>query len=189
MLKTSAIALSAALALSMGGSAVWAQQAPSAAQTTPPTIQQFAAFPLMSSFAVSPDGRHIAALQARGEERVILVWDAAHLDRDPTVIGSSQMKVQAVTFVKNDVLGVSMWQPYDASVGTTVKTFLSKFLLTDLEGRNWRDPITSFRPRSDDEAEFLKTQRPSVLDALPNDPDNILIEINGDVLRLNVRSN
>jgi len=154
-----------------------------------PTVEQFAAFPLMSSFTVSPDGKHIAALQARGEERVILVWDAEHLDRAPTVIGSSQMKLQGVTFVKNDVLGVSMWQPYDAAQGTIIKTFLSKFLLTDLQGRNWRDPISSFRPRSDDEAEFLKTQSPSVLDSLPNDPDNILIEINGDVLRLNVRNN
>ncbi|WP_312687472.1 hypothetical protein, partial [Brevundimonas nasdae] len=173
----------------MAGVAV-AQSAPaSTAHPAAPTVEQFAAFPLMSSFTVSPDGKHIAALQARGEDRVILVWDAEHLDREPTVIGSSQMKLQGVSFVKNDVLGVSLWQPYDASVGTTIKTFLGKFMLTDLQGRNWRDPINSFRPRSSDEAEFLKTQSPNVLDSLPNDPDNILIEINGDVLRLNVRTN
>jgi|JUGB01.1.fsa_nt_gi dipeptidyl aminopeptidase/acylaminoacyl peptidase len=186
----SSTALSAVLFLApMAGVAV-AQSAPaSTAHPAAPTVEQFAAFPLMSSFTVSPDGKHIAALQARGEDRVILVWDAEHLDREPTVIGSSQMKLQGVSFVKNDVLGVSLWQPYDASVGTTIKTFLGKFMLTDLQGRNWRDPINSFRPRSSDEAEFLKTQSPNVLDSLPNDPDNILIEINGDVLRLNVRTN
>nr|WP_314437475.1 prolyl oligopeptidase family serine peptidase [uncultured Brevundimonas sp.] len=164
--------------------------APAAAATVAaPTIQDFAAFPRMSSFTVSPDGKHIAALQGRGEEQVILVWDAEHLDRTPTTIGASQMRVRGVSFVKNDVLGVTMWQPYDVSGAGNIKTFLSKFLLTDLEGRNWRDPINSFRPRSDGEAEFLKTQSPSVLDSLPNDPDNILIQIGSDVLRLNVRTN
>lgn len=186
----SSTALSAVLFLAPMAGVAFAQSTP-ASTTHPaaPTIEQFAAFPLMSSFTVSPDGKHIAALQARGENRVILVWDAEHLDREPTVIGSSQMKLQGVSFVKNDVLGVSLWQPYDASAGTIIKTFLGKFMLTDLQGRNWRDPINSFRPRSSDEAEFLKTQSPNVLDSLPNDPDNILIEINGDVLRLNVRSN
>lgn len=191
MFRLSAAAVSAGLLLCAGSSLAYAQTPPSpaSAAVTPPTVAQFAAFPLMSSFTVSPDGSRIAAVQARGEDRVILVWDTAHLDRDPTVIGSSQMKIQGVTFVKNDVLGVSLWQPYDAAGGSIIKTFISKFMLTDLQGRNWRDPIESFRTRSDDEAEFLKTQRPSVLDILPNDPNNILIEVNGDVLRLNVRTN
>jgi acetyl esterase/lipase len=189
MRLVSTAALAAALALTGLTTAVAQDAAAPAARATAPTVQDFAAFPRMSSFTVSPDGKHIAALQARGENQVILVWDAEHLDRDPTVIGSTQMKIRSVSFVKNDVLGVSMWQPYDAAQGSIIKTFVSKFLLTDLEGRNWRDPINSFRPRSSDEADFLKTQSPSVLDALPNDPDNILIEINGDVLRLNVRTN
>ena len=189
MLKVSAAALSVALFVGAGGAHAQVTPEPVAARPTAPTIAQFAAFPLMSSFTVSPDGSHIAALQARGENRVILVWEAAHLDREPTVIGSSQMKIQGVTFVKNDVLGVSLWQPYDAAGGSIIKTFLGKFLLTDLEGRDWRDPITSFRPRSNAEEEYLKTQSPSVLDILPNDPNNILIEVNGDVLRLNVRTN
>lgn len=166
-----------------------AAQIGASTQSAAPSVQDFAAAPVMSSFTVSPDGKHIAALQARGEDQVILVWDAQHLDRNPTVIGSNQMKIRGVSFVKNDVLGVTMWQPYDVSAGSNIKTFLSKFLLTDLEGRNWRDPITSFRPRSSGEADFLKTRSPAVLDALPNDPDNILIQINADVLRLNVRTN
>ena len=79
----------------------------------------------------------------RGEERVILVWEADGLDREPTVIGSSQMKIRGVTFVKNDILGVTLWQPYDA--GPSVKTFINKLMLTDLEGRDWRDPIDAQR--------------------------------------------
>ena len=36
-----------------------------------PSIEQLAAFPQYSSFTISPDGAHIAALRADGEERVI----------------------------------------------------------------------------------------------------------------------
>jgi len=185
MVSTSVLAAAIMLAVSTPGAAQIATPTPPAA----PSVQDFAASPVMSSFTVSPDGKHIAAIQARGEDNVILVWDAQRLDANPTVIGSNQMKIRSVSFVKNDVLGVTMWQPYDVSAGSNIKTFLSKFLLTDLEGRNWRDPITSFRPRSSGEEDFLKTQSPAVLDILPNDPDNILIQINADVLRLNVRTN
>jgi acetyl esterase/lipase len=183
--STSTLAAAIMLAVASPVSAQNTATVPPAA----PSVQDFAAAPVISGFTVSPDGKHIAALQARGENQVILVWDAQHLDRIPTVIGSNQMKIRGVSFVKNDVLGVTLWQPYDYTAGSTIKTFLGKFLLTDLEGRNWRDPITSFRPRSNAEADYLKTQSPSVLDILPNDPDNILIQINADVLRLNVRNN
>ena len=42
----------------------------------------------MSSFTISPDGKHLAALEARGEDRVILVWKTDGLDKPPTAIGS-----------------------------------------------------------------------------------------------------
>lgn len=156
----------------------------------PPAIEAFAALPVLSGISVSPDGRHMAALQARGDEQVILVWRTDRLDRDPTVIGSNEMRIRGVSFIKDDVLGVSLWQPYDAAFGgRTTLTFVSKLMLTDLEGRNWRDPSTSQRARSDTEARMRRLQSPGVIDLLPNDPDNILIELGGDVLRLNVRTN
>lgn len=189
MRTVSTTALMTALIVAVATPVPVSAQTSAPAVPTAPSIRDFAASPIMSSFTVSPDGRHIAALQARGEDQVILVWQVQHLDRNPTVIGSSQMKIRSVAFVKNDTLGVTMWQPYDVAAGSNIKTFLSKFLLTDLQGSSWRDPITSFRPRSSGEADFLKTQSPSVLDVLPNDPDNILIQINDDVLRLNVRTN
>src|SRR5688572_12470386 len=35
-----------------------------------PSVAQLAAFPKMSSFTISPDGQHLAAVEARGEDRV-----------------------------------------------------------------------------------------------------------------------
>jgi hypothetical protein len=73
---------------------------PLQAKPPTPTIAQLAAFPRMSSFSLSPDGKHMAALEARGEDRVILVWDTDALDKPPTVIGSTKMKLQGVSFIK-----------------------------------------------------------------------------------------
>jgi len=164
------------------------------AQPKVPTIEQLAAFPRMASFTVSPDGKHMAALEARGEDRVILVWDTANLGKKPTVIGAKSMKIQSVEFVKNDLLAVSFWQPYDLKSGpTTRKTFTGKLMLTDLEGKSWREPLVLPRAKSDDEELEQALSQPDVLDILPNDPDHIIVANNsgvnsGDIYRVNVRT-
>lgn len=157
-----------------------------------PTIEQLAAFPEYASFTLSPDGRHVAALMAQGEERVIAVWAVDALDRAPRIIGSQRMKLSSVSFVKNDLLAVSVWQPYDARGDRLSKTFVSKLLITDLDGGQWRDPLPM--PRATSRAEELRraVASPEVLDTLPNDPDHILVvdqsgTESGDVYRVDVR--
>jgi dipeptidyl aminopeptidase/acylaminoacyl peptidase len=160
----------------------------------PPTIEQMAAFPKMSQFQVSPDGKHMIALESRGEEQVILVWQTSALNQKPTVIGASQMKIRSVAFVKNDVLGVALWQPYDARFDGVTKTFVTKFFLADLEGKNWREPLPLGRAKTDIDERIQAITSPSVLDDLANDPDNILLVNNvgsdsGDIFKVNVRTN
>lgn len=159
-----------------------------------PSIQQLAAYSKMSSFTVSPDGRHIAGLEARGEDRVILVWKTDALDKPPVAIGSSVMKIQAVQFIKNDRLAVTMWQPYESRLDTVLKQFLTKLFITDLEGKAWNEPMPQPRATSRTEEKLQALSNPLVLDTLPNDPDHILV-INdvggsaGDVFKVNVRTN
>ena len=180
----SASALMLALALSV--------PAPASATPAVPTIEQLAAFPQLSSLSISPDGKHIAGLQAKGEDRVILVWNTDNLGAAPTVIGSGRMKFQGVSFIKNGLLAVSLWQPYDLRTDRVTKTFISKFFITDIEGKSWKEPITP--PRASSHAQELEQalSSSSVLDTLPNDPDHILV-INGsgsnagDVYKVNVR--
>jgi hypothetical protein len=133
-------------------------------------------------------------LQARGEDRVILVWRTDAMNAAPTVIGSTQMKIQSVQFVKNDTLAVRLWQPYDFRGETVISTFVNKLYLTDLEGRNWREPLPLPTARSEAARLEQSITSPSVLDTLPNDPDHILVVNNvgansGDVFRVNVRTN
>ncbi len=79
------------------------------AKPAAPSIAQLAAFPRMASFSIAPDGKHLAALEARGEDRVILVWKTDELDKPPTAIGTQRMKITSVQFIKNDMLAVTMY--------------------------------------------------------------------------------
>ena len=168
--------------------------APTLAKPPVPTIEQMAAYPKMSQFEVSPDGKHMVALEGRGEDRVILVWKTDALNEKPTVIGSTQMKIQSVGFLKNDILGVGLWQRYDARFDGVTKTFAGKFFLTDLQGKNWREPLPLPRAKSELEEKVQSVTSPSVLDDLPNDPDNVIMINNvgsdaGDIFKVNVRTN
>src|SRR5512132_341658 len=118
------------------------------AKPTPPPIEKLAAYPKMSNFTLAPDGKHLAALEGRGEDRVILVWKTDALDKPPTVIGSQRMKLQGVQFIKNDLLAVSMWQPYDLRLDELTKRFISKLFITALEGRKWNEPMPQERAMS-----------------------------------------
>jgi dipeptidyl aminopeptidase/acylaminoacyl peptidase len=178
----------AALALAL------AAVAAHAAKPAVPTIAQLAAYPRMSSFSISPDGKHLAGLEARGEDRVILVWKTDAMDKPPVAIGSKVMKIAGVQFIKNDRLAVTMWQPYDSRLDTVLKQFITKLFITDLEGRTWNEPMPLARATSRTEEKLQALLNPEVLDLLPNDPDHILV-INsdargtGDVFRVNVRTN
>jgi hypothetical protein len=91
-----------------------------------PTIEQLAAYPRMTGFSLSPDGKHMLAIESQGDVRNILVWQTANLAAKPHVIGSSNMRIQSASFLKNDALAVTMTQPYDARLGGELtKTFIT----------------------------------------------------------------
>lgn len=176
-------ALTAALAVGMMASPVVAQTSAGGAIRTP-TIEQLSAYPMMASFTVSPDGRNIAAVQSRGEERAVTIWDVADLAREPRNLGARFMKIQGVQFVKNGVIAVSAWQPYDVGA---YKTFTSKLYLVRVDGGPWNDPLTTIQTRSESEREQLSRSSAQIIDALPNDPDNVLLSVGGDIYKYNVR--
>ncbi len=161
---------------------------PALSKPTPPTIEQLAAFPTFASFTVSPDGKHLAALQAFGEDRHILVWDTDNLQAKPVEFGIRDVKINSVQFLKNDVLGVAIWQPYDDRLGDGVeKLFISKLKLVDLAGKNWRDPVDFGRTHNETLDKFLQTVTPEFLSSLPDDPDNVLVQW-GDIFKVNVHT-
>ena len=160
-----------------------------------PTEAQLAEFPRMTGFRLSPDGKHIVAIESRGDTRNVLVWKTDNLAAKPQAIGSSAMQIQTVSFLKNDMLAVTMTQPYDARIDDTLtKTFISKLLFTDLEGKVWKEPLASAEIIRDDVAKRLATlAQPTVKSRLLGDPDHVIVESDGlgkdrDLFRYNVRT-
>ena len=86
------------------------------------------------------------------------------MDKAPTLIGSSRMKISGVSFIKNDRLAVSLWQPQDLRTDRVTKVFLSKLMITDLEGKDWNEPMP--QPRATSRIEELRQalSNPTVLD-------------------------
>ena len=157
-----------------------------------PSIEQLAAFPQFSNFVLAPDGEHIAAIRGNGEDRVIAIWKTDALNQAPTLIGAQRMKITGISFVKNDRLAVSFWQPYDLRMDRLTKTFVSKLMITDLQGKTWNEPIAQPRATSRAQELMQSLTNPTVLDRLPNDPHHILVINNvgnssGDVYRVDLR--
>jgi hypothetical protein len=161
-----------ALALAAGLSAAATAQAKPAV----PTIPQLAAYPRMSSFTVSPDGKHIAGLEARGEDRVILVWNTDAIDKPPVAIGSKVMKIQAVQFIKNDQLAVHdvaavRVAPRHGAQAVRHQALHHRPRGQDLERADAPVACDAAAPRRSCQA----LSNPEVLDRLTNDPDHILV--------------
>jgi pimeloyl-ACP methyl ester carboxylesterase len=185
--------LAACLSALLGAGAVAQTREPATIQV--PSEELLAQFPRMTGFRLSPDGKHMLAIESQGDVRNILVWKTDNLAAKPTVIGASAMRIQTASFLKNDVLAVTLWQPYDARIeGTFTKTFINKLMVTDLEGKVWKEPLESADiARSDLTKRLRALSLPSVKSRMLKDPDHIIVESDGlgnerDLFRYNVRN-
>ncbi|MBP6903111.1 MAG: S9 family peptidase [Burkholderiaceae bacterium] len=160
-----------------------------------PTVEQLAQHPRMTGFRLSPDGKHIIAIESQGDVRNILVWQTDKLSAKPQVIGASNMRIQSASFLKNDMLAVTLMQPYDARLdGVLTKTFINKLLVTDLAGKTWKEPLEAANiTRSDDYKRLAALALPTIKSRMPRDPDNVIVESDGlgrerDLFRYNLRT-
>ena len=73
----------------MATASLWSGAQAAPADDTPirvPTLETLAQFPAMTGFQLSPDGKHMLAIESQGDNRTILVWDTAKLSAKPTVM-------------------------------------------------------------------------------------------------------
>ena len=169
--------------------------AQSAAPIKVPSVEELAQFPRMTGFQLSPDGQHLLAIESQGDVRNVLVWRTDSLGAKPKVIGATNMRIRSAAFLKNDMLAVQLWQPYDGRIGGTVtKTFINKLLVTDLEGKAWQEPLApSDIARTDDTRRLSALAVPTVKSRMLRDPDHIIVESDGsgrdrDLFKYNVRT-
>jgi pimeloyl-ACP methyl ester carboxylesterase len=167
--------------------------APGAPAIVVPSEEVLAQFPRMTGFRLSPDGKHLLAIESRGDTRTILVWKTDNLAARPNVIGSRAMRIETASFLKNDVLAVTLSQPFDSRLDTVTKTFITKLMVTDLEGKEWKEPLAADGARSDIGRRVAALQVPSIRSRLLSDPDHVIVESDGlglerDLFRYNVRT-
>lgn len=183
-----------ALVAALSGSAACGQS-PAAAPIQVPTEEQLAQYPRMTEFRLAPDGKHLLAIESKDDVRNLLVWETDKLSAKPQVIGSSNMRIRSASFLKNDVLSVTLWQPYDGRIeGVLTKTFINKLLVTDLAGKEWKEPLESAEIARSDLAKRLNSLAvPSIKSRMSSDPDQVIVESDAlgkerDLFRYNVRT-
>lgn len=184
-----------ALAVACGALFASPAQAAEAPPVRVPTVETLAQFPGMTGFRISPDGKHMVAIQSQGDTRNILVWKLNDLSAKPTIIGAKNMQISSVSFLKNDMLQVTLTQPYDLRADEVIKTFVSKLFFTDLEGKNWVEPMASTEiARSEIAKKVAALSSPTVLNRLSPDPDNVIVlsdsglSSSRDIYRYNLRT-
>jgi dipeptidyl aminopeptidase/acylaminoacyl peptidase len=158
-----------------------------------PSEEMLAQFPAVTGFQLSPDAKHLLAIESRGDQRTVVVWKTDDLAAKPNVIGSRNMRIERASFLKNDRLAVTLSQPFDARLTEVTKTFINKLMVTDLEGKNWAEPLEANNTRSDTARRVAALQVPTVKSRLLADPDHVIVESDGlgldrDLFRYNVRT-
>ncbi len=115
-------------------------------QTTPLSIEAIAEQPAFASVALSPDGKHLAALVASPKYKwpVITIWEVENLAKQPVGIPSDEMRPRSVSFLGNDHVLFLADQPLDYtdenSAGTT-RTFTVQAIISDLQGKKFDQPF------------------------------------------------
>ncbi len=192
--RQAGLALAAVLALAPAVGPTLAVAQPAPAIQAPP-VEQLAQYPRFTGFRLSPDGKRLLAIESQGDTRNILVWETDKLSAKPQVIGSQAMRIRTASFLKNDMLAVTMWQPYDARFGGELtKTFINKLLVTDLAGKTWKEPLDATdTSRSETSQRLAALAVPTIKSRMLGDKDHVIVESDAlgrdrDLYRYNVRT-
>ncbi|GBF58890.1 dipeptidyl aminopeptidase BIII [Candidatus Phycosocius bacilliformis] len=138
------------------------------------------------SAAISPDGKHIAAIAGiPGQNPVIRVWSTDDMSKTPTQFGSRTMRFTGFQFLNNSKLLVFANQPVAAGA---YSNWQSKAAIANLDG-------SSFLDISNDEADPRGDDRIigfGLFNRLPSEENVVLMEINRfsgtEIVRLNVNT-
>lgn len=125
----------------------------------------------LTNAVMSPDGKHIAAVVAvKDSNPVVKVWNTSDLSKEPKVIGTKKMRIFSVSFIKNDALMITANQPVTTGNDSD---WHNKTLITDLEGKNWIEPMKGA-------FEEVQTSKIRLFNRLPSDKNHILV-VSGDL--------
>lgn len=108
---------------------------PAVAQTRPP-VEAFARLPAYDQVRMSPDGKHIAIMQARDGVPAVVIYDVnAGKDAKPSLVASSDWIIESIQWAKNDRLALNVKKFFKAPDDDKVRTWMRQ-LTVDVSGHN-----------------------------------------------------
>jgi dipeptidyl aminopeptidase/acylaminoacyl peptidase len=191
MVKSLLTSAAAAALIALGGLSA------TAASAAPPTAEAFSRLPTIDSVAISPDGKHIAAITSPdGEKTFVSIWATDDMSKPPFAIAPinlQQFRYFGVRFVKDDRIAVSFRQLLDGG-GKSLRGHLFKTLLMGIDAK--APPPTTLLPAdgpgvSEDVKYYDQLNNPTIINLLPRDPRHILVgdtryDSRGDIVKVDV---
>ncbi|MFZ4069359.1 MAG: alpha/beta hydrolase family protein [Caulobacterales bacterium] len=139
------LAAAAAALLAAGGPAMAQQRL----NTTPLPISAIEKHPAVQGIQLSPDGKRIAGLIGRDDQKwpVVAIWDAEDLSKAPTLMASNRMRPVGLFFASNEKVMFFADQPFTQGA---FKSFTRVPWVTDTTAKPPRDPVfgSANRPES-----------------------------------------
>ncbi|WP_423187942.1 alpha/beta hydrolase family protein [Alishewanella sp. d11] len=145
------------------------------AKTETLSLEAFAMMPMIRAVSVSPDGQQVAIVRATTKEGdyIIEIRQTQNLAATPVTLGADRMLVSTVSWLNNERILVSFRQLYQRRAE---KYWVNKIAITDADGKGrWLDP-----------SQDNPTANFRLIDLLLNNPNEILVESAGNVLRYNI---
>jgi acetyl esterase/lipase len=154
-----------------------------AANAEPLPIASIARYEAMTGVALSPDGKHIAALVSTPEYPwpVVAIYDALDLTKAPVWIPSATLRIVNVSFFGNDRISFVVEAPMHNDGG--LPTFTRKLYFSDLAGKKIVEasrPTGARAKAARDNQERYGGIGMRIFSGDLYDPDLVLIEGTGD---------
>jgi acetyl esterase/lipase len=142
----------------------------------PPSAEDFGRSPAIRSVSIAADGKHLAAVVSPdGITSNVSIWRTDAMGAAPKTLGASPSQIQNVSFIKNDMLAITLRQTI--TVGTT-KTHLFRLMFVDFDGKTWRSALGGTDPN-----EYVPA---NMVDTLPQDPRNVLVAGRDGIYKVDV---
>src|SRR5271170_6482191 len=110
---------------------------PALAQTRPP-VEAFAHLPAFAQPRISPDGKHVAIVQARNGLPVVVIYElGAPRGTKPSVVTDEDWIIESIRWAKNDRLALNVKKSYVAPFDDKVRTWIRELTVTITGG----DPV------------------------------------------------
>jgi dipeptidyl aminopeptidase/acylaminoacyl peptidase len=188
---------SAAWGLGLAISApAWAATISSAIPPSAPKAEDFGVRDRIDRVSLAPDGKHVAAIVSTdGKTRIVAVFNLDDPNAPPSVIPTAPgLDIQSASFVKNDRLVLSLMQQIDVD---GARTHAYRRVITDPKGSFFKTLSLATGADQDKagvsyevENDMRGTGGMSLVDPLPEDPDNVLAQDSstGDLYKVNLHS-